>query len=88
MLIGYIKNQKVIILGDNGSTHNFIHHHIAQETLCYIHGVNNFKIMIVNGGSMNDGCRCENVFLQIGYYHLKSHMFYIDMGGCDIVLGA
>ena len=32
------------------------------------------------------GC-CENVSLQIGKYHLKSHMFSIDMGGCDIVLG-
>jgi hypothetical protein len=25
--------------------------------------------------------------LQINDYHLKSHMFSIDMGGCDIVLG-
>jgi hypothetical protein len=31
--------------------------------------------------------RFENVRLQIGDYHLKSHMFSIDMGGCDIVLG-
>jgi hypothetical protein len=54
-LIGYIKNQKVIILVDSGSTHNFIHHHIAQETLCYIHVVNNFQIMIANGGSMKCG---------------------------------
>jgi hypothetical protein len=43
--------------------------------------------MIVNGGSMKCGGRCENVRLQIGDYHLKSHMFAIDMGGCDIVLG-
>jgi hypothetical protein len=33
------------------------------------------------------GC-CENVQLQIGQYHLKCHMFFIDMGGCDIVLDA
>jgi len=26
--------------------------------------------------------------LQIGDYHLKSHMFSNNMGGCDIVLGA
>jgi len=51
-LIGYIKHQKVIILVDSGSTHNFIHRRIAQETHCYIHAVNNFKIMIANGGSM------------------------------------
>jgi hypothetical protein len=37
---------------------------------------------------MKCGGRCENVRLQIGDYNLKSHMFAIDMGGCDIVLGA
>jgi hypothetical protein len=87
-LIGYIKHRKVIILVDSGSTHNFIHHRIAQETHCYIHAIKNFQIMIANGGSMKCGGRCENVCLQIADYHLKSHMFAIDMGGCDIVLGA
>jgi hypothetical protein len=86
-LIGYIKHRKVIILVDSGSTHNFIHRRIAQETHCYIHAVNNFQIMIANGGSMKCGGHCENVHLQIGDYHLKSHMFAINMGGCDIVLG-
>jgi hypothetical protein len=60
-LIGYIKHRKVIILVDNGSTHNFIHCHIAQETHFYIHAVNNFQIMIANGGSMKCGGSCENV---------------------------
>jgi hypothetical protein len=73
---------------DSGRTHNFIHHHIAQETRFYIHAINNFQIMISNGGSMKCGGCCENVRLQIGDHHLKSHMFAIDMGGCDIVLGA
>jgi hypothetical protein len=44
--------------------------------------------MIANGGSMKCGGRCENVSLQIGDYHMKYHMFAIDMGGCDVVLGA
>jgi hypothetical protein len=87
-LIGYIKHRKVIILVDSGSTHNFIHRRIAQENHCYIHAVNNFQIMIANGGSMKCGGCYENVHLQIGGYHLKSHMFSINMGGCDIVLGA
>jgi hypothetical protein len=86
-LIGYLKHRKVIILVDSGITHNFIHRCIAQETHCYIHVVNNFQIMIANGGSMKRGRRCENVHLQISDYHLKSHMFSIDMGGCNIVLG-
>jgi hypothetical protein len=32
-LIGYIKHRKVIILVDSGSTHNFIHRHIAQKLI-------------------------------------------------------
>jgi hypothetical protein len=60
-LIGYIKNRKFIILVDSGSTHNFIHHRISQEVNCYICAVNNFQIMIANGGSMKCGGRCENV---------------------------
>jgi len=30
---------------------------------------------------------CENSKLQMDDYHLKSHMFSIEMGGCDITLG-
>jgi hypothetical protein len=86
-LIGYIKNQKVIILIDSGSIHNFIHGRIALEVNCYIHAVNYFQIMIPNGGSIKCGGRCENVWLQISQYHLESHMFSIDMSGCDIFLG-
>jgi hypothetical protein len=86
-LIGYIKHKKVIILVDSGNTHNFIHRRIAQETNFYIRAINSFQIMIANGGSMKCGGRCENVCLQIGHYQLKYHMFSIDMGGCDIVLG-
>jgi hypothetical protein len=86
-IIGYIKHRKVIILADSGNTHNFIHRCIAQETNCYIRGVNNFQIMIANDGSMKCGGCCENVHLQIGDEHLQSHMFAINMGGCEIVLG-
>jgi hypothetical protein len=87
-LIGYIKHRKFIIIVDSGSTRNFIHRCISQETSCYIRAVNNFQIMIANGGSMKCGGHCENVCLQNGEYPLKSHMFSIDMGGCDIVSGA
>jgi hypothetical protein len=44
--------------------------------------------MIANGGPVKCGGICENVCLQIGEYHLKYHLFVIDMGGCDIVLCA
>jgi 3-dehydroquinate synthetase len=86
-LIGYIKNRKVIVLVDNGSAHNFIHRKVAKETHCYVHAVHNFQIMIANGGMMKCGGKCEKVKLQLGEYQLKSNMFVIEMGGCDVVLG-
>jgi hypothetical protein len=79
-IIGYIKHQKVIILVDSGRTHNFIHCCISQETNCYISVVNNFQMMISNGGSMKCGGHCENVCIHIGEYHMKYHFFFsIDM---------
>ena len=47
----------------------------------------NFQILITNGGMIRCGGFYENVKLQMGDYHLKTHMFPISMGGCDIVLG-
>jgi len=36
---------------------------------------------------MKCGGHCENVKLQMGDYHMKTHMLSIAMGGCDIALG-
>jgi hypothetical protein len=54
---------------------------------CFVHLVNNFQILIANGGLMKCGGYFGNVKLQMGDYHIKTHMFAIDMGDCDIVLG-
>jgi hypothetical protein len=61
---------------------------VVEETHCYVHAIPNFQIMIANGGMMKCGGQCENVKLQMGEYHLKYHMFSIEMGGCDVVLSA
>jgi hypothetical protein len=43
--------------------------------------------MIANGGFMKCGGNCENVRFQMGDYSLKPHMFSIEMGGPNIILG-
>jgi hypothetical protein len=76
-LIGYIKHHKVIVLIDSGSTHNFIHRRVAQDTHCYVYPISNFQIMISNGGTMKCGGRCENVKLQMGEVSSQnSHVFH------------
>eukprot|EP00253_Pinus_taeda_P035434 PITA_35434 len=85
---GVIKHRPVVVLIDSGSTHNFIHQKVAETVDCFVRAVSNFQVQIADGGTMKCEGRCENVKLQMGDYQLKTHMFSIHMGGCDIVLGA
>jgi hypothetical protein len=55
-LTGYVKYRKVLV--DNGSTPNFIHKRVAEETHCFVHSVHNFQIVITDGGMMKCGGRC------------------------------
>lgn len=66
------------------NTHNFIHGRVAIKTHCYVKPTLIFQIMIDNGGMMKCGVRCEHVKLLVDY-HLKYHMFSIDMGGYVIL---
>lgn len=75
------------MLTDSGNTHNFINKSKFVALHMFVHLVNNFQVLIANGGMMKCGGHCENVKLEMGDYHLKTHMFSIDMKGCDIVLG-
>jgi hypothetical protein len=43
--------------------------------------------MIVNVAIMRCVGKCEKVKLQLKEYNLKSNMFVIEMGSCDVVLG-
>jgi len=86
-IISDINHQKPILLIYIGSNHNFIHRRISQETLYYIHAIHKFQIIIVNGSSMKYEGHSENVHQDMGDCNMKSHMFSIEMGGCDIILG-
>eukprot|EP00253_Pinus_taeda_P012319 PITA_12319 len=83
---GFIKHRPMVVLIDSGSTHNFIHQRVTEAVHCFVQEVSNFQVQIVDGGTMKCEGRCENVKLQMGDYQLKTHMFAIHMGGCDIVL--
>eukprot|EP00253_Pinus_taeda_P028285 PITA_28285 len=85
---GFLKHRPVIVLIDSGSTHNFIHQKIAEAAHSFVRAVSNFQVQIADGGTMKCEGRCENVKIQMGDYQLKTNMFAIHMGGCDIVLGA
>ena len=85
---GFIKHHPIVVLIDSSSKHNFIHQRFGEAMYCFVRAVSYFQVQIANGGTMTCEGHCENVKLQMGDYHLKTHMFAINMGECDIVLGA
>jgi hypothetical protein len=50
---GYIKNKKVIVLIDSGSTYNFIHYKLTKDLNCFAYLVPEFQVMIADGGTIN-----------------------------------
>jgi hypothetical protein len=50
---GYIKNKKVIVLIDSGSTNNFIHYKLAKALNFFVYPAPEFQVMIADGGTIN-----------------------------------
>jgi len=86
-LEGYIKNKKVIVLIDLGSTHNFNHCKMAKELNCFLYPTPECQVMVANGGTINYSGKYHNIKLTMGKYVLNSPMLSIPMGGADVVLG-
>jgi hypothetical protein len=84
---GYIKNKKVIVMIDYGSTHNFIHCELAKALNCFIYPAPEFQVMIENGGTINYSGKCHKINLTMGEYVMNSPMISIPMGGVHVVLG-
>jgi hypothetical protein len=84
---GYIKNKKVIVLIDSGSTHNFIHYKLAKDLNCFVYPVPEFQVMITDGGTINWLGKFNKINLTMGKYVMNSPMISIPMGGADVVLG-
>jgi hypothetical protein len=64
----YIKKQKVIVLIDWSSTHNFIDKILAENLNCFVYPVTNFQFLVVIGGSIDYMGKCHNIKLSMGEY--------------------
>jgi hypothetical protein len=83
---GYIKNKKVTILIDSGSTHNFINYKLEKDLNCFLYHAPEFQVMIANGGTINCSRKFHSINLNTGEYFLDSPMISIQMGGVDVVI--
>ena len=84
---GYLKKQKVTVLIDSGSTHNFINNKVAKQLNCFIYPAPEFQVMVANGKTIDCSGKCHNIKLTMGEYLLTTPIIAIQMGGADVVLG-
>jgi hypothetical protein len=84
---GYIKNKKVIMLIDSGSTHNFINSKLEKLLNSFAFPTPNFQLMIADGGTINCSRNSHSIHFNIGEYLLDIPMITIQMGSVDVVLG-
>ena len=62
----YIKNKKVTMLIDYGSTHNFIHCKLAKVLNFFVYPTPEFQVMIVDGGTINCSWKYHNINITMG----------------------
>jgi hypothetical protein len=84
---GYIKNKKLIVLIEFGSTHNFIHYKLAKDLNFFVYPTSEFQVMIADGGTINCSGKFNKINLTMGEYVMNSPMISIPMGGADVAPG-
>ena len=82
-----MKRQRIIVLIDSGSTHNFINYKLAKLLNWFVYAAREFQVVITNGGTINCLGKCNKINLNMGVYLLGSPMIPIKMDGVDVVLG-
>ena len=87
-LFGHIKNTKVTMLVDSGSTHNFIESRVTKKLNIFIYPTASFQVSIPGNKTTPCDGRCHKVELAIKEYKIRSPMYVIEIRGVDIVLGA
>ena len=83
---GYKKIEKVTMLIDYGSTHNFINWKLATLLNGFVYPIPAFKAMIAYAGSINYSWKFS-INITIREYLFYNPMISIQMGGVDVVLG-
>jgi hypothetical protein len=84
---GTIQQQRVVILVDSGSTHNFLDPYVVKRTKISRIFQQIIKVTVANGEEMLSEGKCTDVCLKLQGNTFCSEFFVLTLGGCDVVLG-
>nr|GLL25459.1 uncharacterized protein LOC109154292 [Ipomoea trifida] len=86
-LWGDIHGQRIQILVDGGSTHNFIQPSVAEKMHLPTTTIEKFNVYIGNGDSLHCRVRCPQVPIQMQGTIFPIDLFVLPIQGPDVVLG-
>ncbi|XP_071700601.1 uncharacterized protein [Rutidosis leptorrhynchoides] len=85
-ITGHVKKQRVHILIDSGSTHNFLDIEMAKRLGCQLKDIAPVQVMVPGGHKITTTKFC-NFEWRLSDAVFNSSMVVIPLGGCDMVLG-
>jgi hypothetical protein len=85
---GTIKEARVILLADTGSTHNFLNIKLAEKLGLVPNKHTTFEVMVANGERLSSRGKCSAVPVLLEGTLFILEFFPIDLQGYDLVLGA
>ncbi|KAF3776086.1 hypothetical protein EJ110_NYTH49129 [Nymphaea thermarum] len=86
-VVGKINNQKVIVLLDTGSTHNFLNSRLAHLVEGKVTPLASFNVLVGNGERMSCNEVCKDVSLKMQKTPFTLDLYLLPIGGVDLVLG-
>nr|GMD19110.1 dof zinc finger protein DOF4.5-like [Ipomoea batatas] len=86
-LLGEVNGQKLQILIDSGSTHNFVQPKIAEQLQLHALKVTPFRVYVGNGDSLACSHSCKQVPLTLHGTEFLIDFFVLPIRGPDMVLG-
>ncbi|GJY83879.1 retrotransposon-related protein [Tanacetum coccineum] len=86
-VIGHFGKQKIHILIDSGSTHNFLDVFMAKKLGCQIRKINPLQVSVADGNKLTSESMCKGFSWLLHGERFTTDVMLLPLGGCDMVLG-
>ena len=84
---GSIRNARITVLIDSGSTHNFLQPRVAHFLHLPIEDTQPLRVLVGNGSTLDCNKRCPNTPLHIQGHSFSITFHLLEISGADAVLG-
>ena len=86
-MVGIMANHRVVLLVDDGSTHNFVQPTLVTQLGLPCRSISPLRVMVGNGQHLDCSCICEGVPIMIQDVQFTMDLHVLPVVGANVVLG-